>query len=72
VNERTLVEAVKKALEIEIESIVAEEAKEAARKVETRVREKTAQVACRILNQINFESRGPELVIRVNFNEAPR
>lgn len=68
-NPGDLAHIVRKGLTAEIEKIIEQEAIQAARIVETRVRETTAQVACRILDNITFEKCGAELVIRVSFNK---
>ncbi len=65
-NEPNFAKAVQQALQSEVDLIVAAEAREAAKRVEMQVREKTAQIATRIFDRMTIERDGVELVIRVD------
>lgn len=59
---------VKDAIQYEVEAIVAAEAKEAAKRVEQKVREGIAGIATRVLDHMEFSRFGTTLQIRVDFN----
>lgn len=59
-----------RAIEKEIAVIVEQEAQAAAKRVELRVRENVAAISGRVLQHFSMEHRGPELVIRVNFDNT--
>ena len=65
-TEQTFAHVVQQALQAEVDLIVAAEAKEAAKRVEMQVREKTAQIATRIFDRMTVERNVVELVIRVD------
>jgi hypothetical protein len=59
-------------LKVEVDRIVAEEAHKAAENVERLVREKTAQIAARVVEKMSVDTLGRELVIRIDFGSALR
>ena len=58
-----------KAINDEISKIIEEEAVEAGKRVEKRVKERTAQIAANVLTQFSFERSGQALRIEVFFNQ---
>lgn len=60
---------IRRAVERETELIVAQEAVEAGRRVERRVREKTAQICATVLQRMDMQYRGNQLCITVNFEK---
>lgn len=63
-------EAIVNLLKARTTMIVAEEAAEAAKRVEQRVKEQTASIAASVLRYYSVEQRGHELVIRVQLPEV--
>lgn len=58
-----LTEIIHKAIASEVERITKEEATEAAKRVEKRVREQTAFICANVCSKMSFERFGPEIVV---------
>lgn len=56
-----------RAIKSEIEKIIESEAKEAAKRVETRIRESIGSIAAKVLQHFTFNQFGTELRITVDF-----
>lgn len=65
-----LSDLIRRAVERETENIVASEATEAARRVEKRIRAKTAEICATVLRRMNMEWSGNQLRITVDFNNT--
>lgn len=63
----TLVRGIRAALVREIEKAVEVEVQEATKRLEKQIRDKTASVACGLVDLVSFERVGMDLVIRVKF-----
>lgn len=61
---------IRRAIQTRIEEIAKEEAVEAAKRVEKRVREDVGSIAAAIMSHFSFEKTGRELVIRVDFENT--
>lgn len=64
-----MMQVISNALKSQIERIVEEEAKEAAKRVEDRVRGSTGDIAARVLNHFSMEKYGSDIRITVHFPE---
>lgn len=62
---------IRKAITCEIEKAIAEEAAEAGKRVERRVRERTAAIASVVLDKWTFERMGSTLKIIVDIRSDP-
>jgi hypothetical protein len=62
-----LIQAVKGAMESQVEKICNEEAAAAAKRVEERVRAITGQIATKLFHDVHFSMRGHDLTIVVKF-----
>jgi hypothetical protein len=62
-----IVGAIQRAVQEEIAKTTEEEITEAQKRIEVRVRERTAAIAGRVLSHFTFERMGQELRITVNF-----
>ncbi len=67
---RSVGDAVQRALQGEVEKIVAEEAVEASKRVEKRVRARTAEIAATVLQRMSLNYEGNQLVIKVDFKNT--
>lgn len=68
----SLVNAVRKAYQSEIEKIIKEEALEAEKRVGERVRGMAGDIAARILTRFNMEMRGSQMIITVDTTALDR
>lgn len=62
--------SIERAVRQEIERVVLEEAAEAAKRTEKRVRENVTQIAANVANHFSFERFGTELRISVKFQNG--
>jgi hypothetical protein len=64
--EQAFVGAIQKLLAEQVEKIASEEAAEASKRIEKRVKEEAARIALQVASWHRMEVRGSELVITVN------
>lgn len=71
-NPQSVEQAIRNAIQLSIQSIVEEEAKLAATKVETRIKERVALIATTVMQRCSMEPYGPKgLKIIIDFNDPP-
>lgn len=67
-----LAESIRRSIKGEIEKIVENEAKEAARRVELAVRTRAAEISSVVLNHFSFEKYGSKLRIEIDFQNTQK
>lgn len=69
-KEENFLESLKKAIELQIQAIVNEEAKEAASRVEAKVRERSTFIATRVLERFSISQHGKQIQILIDFENT--